>query len=396
MTFLDALAARPFKSSESTDPKRSFCSYLQFQIEARDLLAQLSGRLVLAALWREKSLRFHQLATTSAVGPQNAATLRQAFGLYLATSLLPIDLRAGYEALKAAATRGGDPDLNQDLVAIYQATFKTPTRRPKPARPAKFDLVLKKTTKAGARLKFAIRDVKLTFRYCPPGVFTMGSPVDEPSRAPDERRRQIELTRGFWILETPVTQAMWQAAFGSIPSSFSATGADADDVVGLDASKFPVENVCWHDCQTFVNALNNHRALPPGYAFRLPTEAEWEYAARAGSTGPYAGYDSLNSIAWRLANSEYRVRETKTKAPNAWGISDMLGNVYEWCEDWYGDYSGLSAVDPTGPDAGSERVVRGGCWFSIDAKCRCAARDKRPPTRSDNCCGFRLVFARVS
>ena len=384
--------AAPDDAPQSDD----YWAFLRFQIEVRDYLSQLNGGRILTQFWREQAQRFQRLANSPAVDRQSAPRLRQAFDLYVATALLSSDLEAGVRELKAVS-RGADPALTQDASDIYESIFGDaapafPARRPGTSTR------LETASTAGERAKFAVRGVKFRFRYCPPGAFLMGSPETEPRRQIDERRRAVTLTQGFWILETPVTQRMWSALLGADlnPSSFSPNGADADDVAGLDASNLPVENVNWHDCRRFIQTLNSKKSLPSGFAFRLPTEAEWEYACRAGATDALAGAARLDAVAWNRANSEYRTREVQTKTPNAWGLSDMLGNVYEWCEDWFDHYPDVKSVDPRGPETGRYRVVRGGCWDSTNDECRCAARQKRTPSHRDNRCGFRLVFARVS
>ena len=222
--------------------------------------------------------------------------------------------------------------------------------------------------------------VKLELAWCPPGSFLMGSPAGEAKRSDDETQHRVTLTKGFWMGNNPVTQRQWESVMGGNPSNFK--GAD-----------LPVEKVSWDDCQAFIAKLNEKlaargdarpptvgtggRASPRAGAFRLPTEAEWEYACRAGTTGPYAG--DLDAMAWYSANSGLETHPVGQKKANSWGLYDMHGNVWEWCQDWYGGYPAGSVTDPAGPGSGSGRVIRGGSWSSSAGRCRSANRDYDDP-----------------
>ena len=231
--------------------------------------------------------------------------------------------------------------------------------------------------------------VEMRLRWCRPGTFMMGSPSTEEGRCNDETQHQVTLTRGFWIGETPVTQKQWECVMGNNPSQFK--GADR-----------PVENVSWYDCQAFIENLNDATC-----DMRLPTEAEWEYACRAGMTGPYGGTGNLDAMGWHEGNKTSHqtkiffglvpvTREDGThavgeKEPNAWGLYDMHGNVWEWCADWYGDISKLKNVkDPKGPAVGVDRVLRGGGWNTLARYCRSADRFNIKPTYRNHNYGFRL------
>jgi formylglycine-generating enzyme required for sulfatase activity len=257
--------------------------------------------------------------------------------------------------------------------------------------------------------------MKLKLAWCPPGAFTMGSPADEPGRYSGERQRRVTLARGFWLGKYEVTQRQWQAVMGSNPSFFKNAGLDA-----------PVEKVSWNDCQKFVKKLNARMAgrLPKGYGYRLPTDAEWEYACRAGTTTVlYTGdiqilgsrnAPALDAIAWYGGNSgvKYEGAYDSSKLPekqenhtragthpvgqkkaNAWGLHDMIGNVYEWCQDWYGAYPSGAVTDPTGAKTGSYRVSRGGSWYSDARCCRSAFRSGYDPSISSSFLGFRVALA---
>ncbi len=263
--------------------------------------------------------------------------------------------------------------------------------------------------KAGTRKVLTVDGVACAFRYCPAGTFTMGSPESERAGLNyvdgEGPQHEVTLTRGFWLLETEVTQAMYKALTGANPSRFSASGYGSDAVDGLDTSRFPVECVCWDDAQEFIGKLNAGGFAPAGFEFRLPTEAEWEYACRAGTSTAYSWGSTLNGDKANCdGNYPYgtstkgsylkRTSETGIYGANDWGLSDMHGNVMEWCSDWYGDYGSVSQTDPTGPKSGSMRVLRGGSWLSYARNCRSAGRRACAPTYRDNFYGFRLVLGR--
>lgn len=307
---------------------------------------------------------------------------------------------------------------------------------------------------AGTAKSLNIKSLKYKFRYCPAGTFMMGSPEDEEGRRDNETQREVTLTNGFWMLETEVTQAMWESAMGENPSWFSsdmgkvlkARVADAGklnrdglaaiavsalkargvevgelsedaladfavlaastlEVSDIDTSNFPVEMVSWEDCQKFIEKLNADGYAPKGWKFRLPSEAEWEYACRAGTRTPYSWGTELNGDE---ANCDGRYpygTSTKGKcldrptevggyASNAWGLFDMHGNVFEWCSDWYGACDALDRTDPTGPPKGSFRVLRGGSWRHGAKSCRSACRCDGAPAHRSYCNGVRIALGR--
>ena len=209
------------------------------------------------------------------------------------------------------------------------------------------------------------------------GSFVMGSPQDEEGHGSDERQHEVRISQGFWIGKYEVTQGEWEAVMGTNPSQFTECGPQC-----------PVEEVAWYDVQEFIGRLNE-RESGSGYVYRLPTEAEWEYAARAGTTG--VRYGELDEVAWYSGNSDRKTHPVGEKRANAWGLHDMLGNVYEWTADWYGEYPSGAVTDPQGPDAGSYRVLRGGGWFSFARSVRSANRFHYSPGSRSNRVGFRLV-----
>jgi formylglycine-generating enzyme required for sulfatase activity len=212
----------------------------------------------------------------------------------------------------------------------------------------------------------------------PPGEFLMGCSVGESECGEDEKpAHRVAITKGFEIARHEVTQAVWQVVMGTNPSNFKSPDR-------------PVEQVSWSDVQEFLAALNGRR---DGYRYRLPTEAEWEYAARAGSTAAYHG--SLDAIAWYGANSGGQTHRVGQKQPNAWGLHDMQGNVWEWCQDWYQDdyyrTLGAPALDPHGPASGQQRVLRGGSWYKFLWFLRASSRFAFRPSGRFPHVGFRCV-----
>ena len=215
--------------------------------------------------------------------------------------------------------------------------------------------------------------INILMAYCPPGEFVMGSPVDEVYRCPNEPQHHVRLTRGYWIGKYLVTQEQWQIIMGVNVSYF----------IG---DKLPVDQVNWNECQEFVKRLKAFTK----FEMRLPTDAEWEYACRAGTIGPFSGNGVLDDMGWHEGNSDDTTHPVGMKLPNAWGIYDMHGNVWEWCNDWYGDNILKNTINPTGPDAGDERIMRGGAWDCHYRECRSARRFKCHPNKRDYFYGFRV------
>ena len=230
--------------------------------------------------------------------------------------------------------------------------------------------------KAGDPLELTIYGVGAVFRYCPPGKFLMGSPENEKGRHISEVQRKVTLTRGFWLLETPVTQALWMAVTGMNPSRFR--GADAR----------PVESVSWNDCNKFIRKLNDAKVAPDGMKVDFPTEAEWEYACRAGTTTRYNCGDDLTESDANFGRIFRGTTPVKSFAPNAWGVYDMHGNVWEWCSDWNGFYSPEPTTDPQGVKTGLERVLRGGCWNCDAKELRSACLNHENPSFTNSLSGF--------
>jgi formylglycine-generating enzyme required for sulfatase activity len=230
-----------------------------------------------------------------------------------------------------------------------------------------------------------IPDLGIEMVRIEPGTFRMGSAPEEPDRNKAEGPQMtVTLSQAFWLGKTPVTQRQYEAFTGKNPSSLKQAGKDA-----------PVENVSWTDAMKFCAELTEREKaagrLPAGYVYTLPTEAQWEYACRAGTTGSYAG--EPDAMAWYNKNSGGTTHPVGLKRPNAWGLYDMLGNVLEWCYDWYGDYRGGEVADPKGPASGYFRMARGGSWRTEVTVCRSAARAGGSQDRRDYTLGFRLALA---
>jgi len=226
-----------------------------------------------------------------------------------------------------------------------------------------------------------VPDLGLELVWIKPGTFMMGSPKKEKNRDLDETRHRVTLTKGFWLGKYEVTQAQYKAVTGKNPSK--SAGANR-----------PVENVSWGDAVAFCRKLTERERragrLPGNGEYRLPTEAEWEYACRAGTVGKYAG--ELDAMAWHGGNSSQQTHEVGRKRPNAWGLYDMHGNVWEWCADWYGDYPTGAVTDPTGSERGPYRVYRGGCWADPPpGSCSSALRPWPSPGGRRYYLGFRLL-----
>jgi formylglycine-generating enzyme required for sulfatase activity len=257
--------------------------------------------------------------------------------------------------------------------------------------------------------------VPTNLAYIPAGTFSMGSPTNEPARWDDEVPHPVTLSRSFWMGKYEVTQAEYLAVMGSNPSYFTTKDYNGNPI-SPDLSR-PVETVSWYDATNYCAQLTVRERsagrLPAGYVYRLPTEAEWEFACRARTTTAFhygaalrsgmANFDGhyeyppCGGATWYCLNPSgtYLARTTSvgSYAPNAWGLFDIHGNVLEWCQDWYGTYSGGSVSDPQGPPSGSLRVIRGGDWYGYASFCRSAGRSLNYPARRYNYYGFRVVLA---
>ncbi len=246
---------------------------------------------------------------------------------------------------------------------------------------------------ASRKLPVAMTDLfGMQMVLVPPGVFLMGS-KEAAELGNDERQHRVSITRPFYMKATPVTQDEFQALMGSCPAQFSGR------------PQLPAENVSWFDAVAFCNAMSEREGLDPVYelgepvlfhgtarnGYRLPTEAEWEYACRAGSTEPFWHGRRLREEHANFGLNVERPSPVRFYPPNPWGLFDMHGNVWEWCNDWYGPYPSRPATDPIGPRHGEERVARGGSWGVIAMMCTASVRDKNAPQGIGNDLGFRIV-----
>jgi formylglycine-generating enzyme required for sulfatase activity len=237
--------------------------------------------------------------------------------------------------------------------------------------------------------------------YIPPGKFLMGSPRSELERSGDELQHEVEITQGFFMGAFHVTQEQYQKIMGTNPSYFSSTGNARDRVAGLDTQRFPVENSSWKEAKKFCSQLS----AKEGKTYRLPTEAQWEYACRAGTTTPFyfgatISTDQANySGDFVYGNGQkgvFRGRTTEVGSfpPNAFGLYDMHGNVWQWCEDWYDAkyYENSPQADPLNATPGKDRVLRGGASDSLPKSCRSARRLSDAPDAFSSDFGFRIVL----
>lgn len=218
---------------------------------------------------------------------------------------------------------------------------------------------------AGERKVITVSGVEFAFRWCPAGTFMMGPSSEENGQAWEKPQHEVTLTKGFWMMETEVTQKQWKVIMGYNPSYFN-------------GDNLPVDRISWNDSQEFCIKIG----------LRLPTEAQWEYACRAGSTTAYFwGNEDDKHI-------EYcRPKPVAWYAPNNWGLYDMNGNSYEYCLDWYGSYPTESVIDPRGPSYGVHRIIRGGGWIWNGSRrtCRSASRNYVLPGSGSSEMGFRCI-----
>ena len=285
----------------------------------------------------------------------------------------------GYESeegmvkLKASAPSNIQITLFKEAVAIQQSTVSQPTVAQEPLAQTPVTNV--------DNISIPVKNgISIDMVRVEAGTFTMGAtPEMENPFDWEKPTHQVTLTNDYYIGKYEVTQALWQAVMGYNPSSFK-------------GGNLPVEQVSWDDCQEFISKLNSIT----GKTFRLPTEAEWEYAARGGKKSrgyQYSGSNNISDVAWYDNNSGSKPHTVGTKQPNELGIYDMSGNVWEWCQDRYGKYSSSSQIDPTRDNSGSGRMRRGGSWSFLARFCRSSYRGHNAPNYRDYILGFRLVLS---
>ena len=285
----------------------------------------------------------------------------------------------GYESeegmvkLKASAPSNIQITLTKEATAMQQSTVTQPTVAQQP--------VVQAPVANSDNISIPVKDgISIDMVRVEAGTFTMGATVEMMYTLDDEKpTHRVTLTNDYYMGKYEVTQALWQAVMGNNPSEFK-------------GGNLPVENVSWNDCQEFISKLNRIT----GKTFRLPTEAEWEYAAHGGKKSrgyQYSGSNNLSDVAWCTDNSGNKTHTVGTKQPNELGIYDMSGNVWEWCQDRYGKYSSSSQVNPTGANSGFRRVYRGGSWRGAVRYCRSSYRGGDTPGSRDNFRGVRLVLS---
>lgn len=282
----------------------------------------------------------------------------------------------------------------QDVVVTRQKKQQTTTTKPKqnssqkkqtapavkPKQQSKQTTPTRRVSASYSNGTLSVNGINYSMVYVQGGTFNMGATSEQGSDAVSAEKpvHQVSLS-SYYIGKYEVTQELWQAVMGRNPSSFK-------------GSRRPVETVSWEDCQTFISKLNT----VTGKRFRLPTEAEWEFASRGGTMSrgyKYSGSNTLGNVAWYTDNSGNTTHDVGTKSPNELGICDMSGNVYEWCSDWFGNYSSSSQSNPTGAYSGSYRVFRGGSWFNLARFCRSSLRNNWTPGIRYVSLGLRLVLS---
>ena len=288
---------------------------------------------------------------------------------------------------KSGREKEGPSFANVEAVASNPAETDDPVATPLP------DAATVKQTLTPAQL--AVGDpiensIGMVLVPIPAGEFLMGSPETEPGRQDNsELQHQVTLTKPFLLGVHEVTQGQWQAVMDTTPWKGKQYVKEGDD--------YPATYVSWNDAVEFCRQLSEKEGLE----YRLPTESEWEYACRAGTTTGYSFGDDasqLGEYAWYREKKDRRswpqyAHTVGQKKPNPWGLYDMHGNVWEWCSDWHGDYPSESVTDPAGPSSGSSRVIRGGAWFSSAEQCRSAFRLRESPSIVGNSLGFRVALS---
>lgn len=277
--------------------------------------------------------------------------------------------------LALSTTSCADEELPSDIILSYEQGGDEPIPEPEPEpEPDPNDKII------------TVNGVTFKMKLVEAGTFTMGATEEPYGWA--KPAHQVTLTKDYYMGETEVTQALWYAVMGQKPTS---DGEQWTEDKGL-GDNYPAYWISWKDCQGFITKLNQLTGL----TFRLPTESEWEYAARGGNKATtqtlYSGSNTIGDVAWYGANSSLKTHLVSSKAANALGLYDMSGNVFEWCYDWYDDYTSGAQTDPTGPASGPGRVLRGGGWSSSAADCRVASRSGSSVTYRFNYDGMRLAL----
>ena len=292
--------------------------------------------------------------------------------------MLPTMMMAQTDKVRRQSSSSGT--IQHAQPKTQKTTKKTQTQTSsRPAAP-RHSFSSERTTVNGSNAeRFTVDGVTFTMVLVKGGSFTMGATSEQGSDAvSDEKPTHSVTLSDYYIGQTEVTQALWQAVMGSNPSRWK-------------SNNLPVEKVSWYDCQQFITKLNQLT----GRHFRLPTEAEWEYAARGGNKSrsfKYAGSKDVGSVAWFDGNSGSKTHPVGQKQANELGLYDMTGNVGEWCQDWSGSYSSSAQTNPQGPSSASYRVNRGGGWYNGARGCRVSYRSRNEPSLSSGNLGLRLAL----
>jgi formylglycine-generating enzyme required for sulfatase activity len=362
-----------------------------------EALAPFAAGSDLLRLWKAEPVG--QVPAPAAEGPGVRRKWRLAFGVAL------VCLAMAGVAIWASRVRPGRPVVGRPGAASVpprQSSVPSTEHRAGPQkRPAPTPVDIKRWQQVQATWAKSLgipaqetNSIGMTLVLIPPGQFMMGSPNDEPreigvSMARESPAHRVAITRPFLLGAHEVTQAEYQQVMGSNPSFFSAQGKGRARVAGQDTARYPVESVSWADATEFCRRLSalqgEHSARR---VYRLPTEAEWEYACRAGSTTRWASGDvegELDDYAWLGSQAGDLTHPVGQKRANAWGLFDVHGNVFEWCADWFAEdyYAQSPADDPVGPPSGLEHVIRGGSWWNAPAHARSAARVGAPRDGSE-------------
>jgi len=335
--------------------------------------AELAAARGLVVVWSAKSVKQKWVIEEVEEGLRRRLPVFQAL-IDRVSPPLPFRSR---QSVNLAAWDGGTHSLAfQELVRHIRQIMGQPapreTREPEPAR----ELAETRTPVT----RKSVNSIGMHFVLIPAGTFLMGQGQGEAGDEDELPQHQVTLTQPFYLQTTPVTQGQWVEVMGENPAFFHEGGENC-----------PVENVSWEEAQEFISRLNH---LEKTDDYRLPTEGEWEYACRAGSRGPYCfgnDEDDLQKFAWYEANSGESTHPVDRLRPNAWGLYDMHGNVFEWCQDWFGPYPSGPVTDPTGPAEGELRVLRGGSWHSPAEELRCAYRHRLTPGYRYQHEGFRVA-----
>ena len=283
------------------------------------------------------------------------------------------DSEEGTVKLKASTPSNLQITLSKEATTTQQSTVSQPA--------VAQQSVVQPTVTNSDNISIPVKDgISIDMVRVEAGTFTMGAtPEMENPEDWEKPDHEVTITNDYYIGKYEVTQALWQAVMGNNPSNFK-------------GENLPVETVSWKDCQEFLIKLNSIT----GKTFRLPTEAEWEYAARGGKQSrgyQYSGSNNISDVAWYNENSGNKTHVVGSKQGNELGIYDMSGNVWEWCQDWNGKYSSSSQTNPTGANSGSFRAIRGGNWFTSDMTCRSSFRGVGMPSSRFYFLGFRLVLS---